>query len=105
IHLDGSKQEFRVDCEARGAGSLHVGADDISFAVAERVRIEGEKQLWGSIKLHCQKDDDGSLTVVILFHDPKLEEPLQIACVRSRPDATDHDSQSLQYDLNPQKID
>jgi hypothetical protein len=96
---------FRVHCDAREAGSLNVPADYVSFTIAQRVRLEGEEQLWESVQLHCQKEDDGTLTVQVLVLDPKQEHALQIAFLRSRPDENSTTCEPLECDLNPAKID
>jgi hypothetical protein len=99
------KPNFHVSCEASDAGSLRVAADNVSFTVAQRVRLEGEDQLWESIQLHCQKEDDGSLTVQVLLWDPGQESALQLAFLRSRPDEASGICDSLECDLNRKKID
>jgi hypothetical protein len=102
---NGLKPSFRISCEARDAGSLHVATDHVSFTLAQRVRFEDAEQLWESVQLHCQKEDDGSLTVQILLWDPKLEDALQIAFLRSRPDETSANCESLEFDLIRKKLD
>jgi hypothetical protein len=96
---------FRLACQARGAGSLHVAADDVSFTIAQRVCREGEEQFWESVQLLCQKEDDGSLTVQVLLYDPKQEKTLQIAVVRSRPYDAAATDQSIECDLTPKSVD
>jgi hypothetical protein len=98
------KPNFRVSCEAGDAGSLRVAAENVSFTIAQRIRLEGDEQLWESVQLHCQKEDDGCLTVQVLLWDPKEEHTLQIALLRSRPNESSQEFASLECDLNPQKI-
>jgi hypothetical protein len=92
--------DFHVNCAAAEAGSLNVAAGAVSITVAQRVRLEGKEQFWESIQLRCQKEEDGSLTVQIRLWDPKLEDALQIAFLRSRPDDCAEDQAVLEYDLS-----
>ena len=92
--------DFHVDCAAAEAGSLNVVAATVSITVAQRVRLEGKEQFWESIQLRCQKEQDGSLTVQVRLWDPKLEDALQIAFLRSRPDEGTEDRAPLEYDLS-----
>ena len=91
---------FHVNCSAAEAGSLNVVAATVSITVAQRVRLEGKEQFWESIQLRCQKEEDGSLTVQVRLWDPKLEDALQIAFLRSRPDDCTEDRAPLEYDLS-----
>lgn len=76
---------FHVECKAGEAGLLRVGTGSVSFTVSQLVSLQNRAQLWESVRVRCQKEDDGSLTVQVLIWDPKLEGALQIAHLRSRP--------------------
>lgn len=93
-----------MNCGARDLGSLHVGADSISFTIAQRIRLEAKEQLWESMQMHCQKEADGSLTVRVLLWYPELEDALQIALLRSRPDETSARPKPLEIDLNQKAL-
>jgi len=98
------KPNFRVSCEARAAGSLNVSAEHVAFTVALRVRIDGEERLWESAQLNCHTEDDGSLTIQVLVWDPRVEDTIQVAFLRSRPDVTSANRESLEFDLSQKKI-
>src|ERR1700719_5417165 len=76
---------FHIECQAGEAGLLRVGADSVSFTVGQLVFLKNREQLWESVRVRCQREADGSLTVQVLVWDPKLEGALQIAHLRSRP--------------------
>ena len=78
--------DFRVSCRAGETGSLNVATDEASFVVAQRIRLDGNQQLWESLQVSCHKEEDGSLAVQVLIWDQKSEDALQIALLRSRPD-------------------
>jgi hypothetical protein len=101
----GLGSSFRLACQARDAGSLHVAADNVSFTIAQRIRLEGEEQFWESVQLLCQIEDNGSLTVQVVIYDPKQEKALQIALVRSRPYDAAANDQLVECDLTPKKVD
>jgi hypothetical protein len=96
--------DFHVNCSAAEAGSLNVAAASVSITVAQRVRLQGKVQVWESMQLRCQKEEDGSLTVQVRLFDPKLEEALQIAFLRSRPDDCSTDHAPLEYDLTQKML-
>jgi hypothetical protein len=96
--------DFHVNCAAAAAGALNVAAEAVSITVAQRIRLEGKEQLWDSLQLRCQKEEDGSLTVQVRLWDPKLEEALQIALLRSRPDDSSAEHPALEYDLTRQML-
>ena len=92
--------DFHVNCAAAEAGSLNVAAAAVSITLAQLVRLEGKTRFWESVQLRCQKEEDGSLTIQVRLWDPKLEDALQIAFLRSRPDDCAEDQVALEYDLN-----
>lgn len=95
--------DFQVSCRAGETGSLKVAADGASFVVAQRIRLKGKEQLWESLQVSCHKQEDGSLAVQVLVWNPKSEEALQIALLRSRPDEIADNLEALECCLE-QKI-
>ena len=95
--------DFHVNCAAAEAGSLNVAAGAVSITIAQRIRLEGNEQLWESMQLRCQKEEDGSLTVQVRLWNPK-EEGLQIAFLRSRPDDWSTDHAPLECDLTQKML-
>ena len=96
--------DFHVNCAAAEAGSLNVAAAAVSITLAQLVRLEGKTQFWESVQLRCQREEDGSLTIQVRLWDPKLEDALQIAFLRSRPDDCSTDHASLEYDLTQKRL-
>jgi hypothetical protein len=90
---------FHVNCRAGEAGSLNVAVETVSFVLAQRIRLNGNEQLWDSLQVSCHKEEDGTLAVQVLLWDPKSEEALQIALLRSWPDDTTGGRESLECDL------
>ena len=82
---------FQVNCEADPTGSLRAAASSLTVTVGQRVRREGSEEMCDSVAVHAQQQEDGTLIVRVLVFNPDWDEPLQIACVRSRP----HDPECL----------
>ena len=91
--------DFHVNCRAGEAGSLNVTVETVAFVLAQRIRLDGNQQLWESLQVSCHREEDGTLTVQVLLWNPKSEDALQIALLRSRPDDTSGDYESLECDL------
>jgi hypothetical protein len=91
--------DFHVNCRAGEAGSLNVTVETVSFVLAQRIRLKDNEQLWESLQVSCHKQKDGSLAVQVLLWDPKSEDALQIALLRSRPDDPTGDGEPLECDL------
>ncbi len=82
-------RKFEVRFEALPTGMVEDGAESVSLRVGQRVLRDGVEEMWDSVALHCAEEDDGTLVVRVLVFNPDWDEPLQIACIRSRPrDAT-----------------
>ncbi len=45
--------------------------------------------MWESVGLYAQEEADGTLTVRVVVFNPEWDEPVQIACIRSRPQDKD----------------
>jgi hypothetical protein len=82
---------FRVCCEADKAGRSLVQTDSLWVRVGQHVLRQGAREMWDSIAVEGKKEPDGSLVARVLVFNPDWDEPLQIACVRSRP----HDPECL----------
>jgi hypothetical protein len=92
--------DFHVNCRAGEAGSLNVTVETVSFVLAQRIRLNGNQRLWESLQVSCHKEQDGSLVVQVLLWDPKSEDALQIALLRSWPDDAAGGRESLECDLS-----
>jgi hypothetical protein len=87
----GHADEFRVNCDVEKAGRFLVETDSLWVRVGQRVLRQGTQEMWDSIAVEGKKEQDGALLVRVLVFSPDWDEPLQIACIRSRP----HDPECL----------
>ena len=91
---------FHIECLAGEAGLLRVATETVSFTVAQRIVVQNKSELFESVRVRCQKEDDGSLTVQVLIWAPDLDGPLQIAHLRSRSSDRSTVREPLERDLN-----
>jgi hypothetical protein len=42
--------------------------------------------MWDSVGVYAKQNPDGVLIVEVLVFNPEWDEPLRIACIRSRPE-------------------
>jgi hypothetical protein len=82
---------FRVNCDADKSGRFLVETDSLWVRVGQRVLRDGTQEIWDSVAVEGKKEQDGTCVVRIFVFNPDWDEPLQIACIRSRP----HDSECL----------
>lgn len=80
---------FAVGCEPHDRCSSHIAPCGLSLFVGQCLRRNGHEQMWNSVVVHCAEEEDGTLVVRVLVSNPDWEEPLQIACIRSRPGDTE----------------
>lgn len=59
------------------------------MTVAQAVRRNGRQEMWESVGLYAQEEPDGTLAVRVVVFNPDWDEPVQIACIRSRPQDKD----------------
>ncbi len=78
-------RKFEVHCRAGDAGELCVGAESVSVKVGQRLRRDGDEEIWYSVGVYAQEDQEGTLVIQVLVFNPDWDEPLQIASIRSRP--------------------
>ena len=50
-----------------------------------RVRGQSHEEMWESVGVYGEEDRDGTLVVRVMVFNPDCDEPLQIACIGSRP--------------------
>src|SRR5712692_10031282 len=84
LHREENKG-FQVNCEAVSAGAFRAGTDSLTVTVGQQIRRKGVEEMWDSIGIYADRDPDGTLIVRVLVFNPDWDEPLQIACIRSRP--------------------
>src|SRR5215813_3336827 len=78
-------RKFEVRCHAGDAGHLKVASDSVSVRIGQRIRRDGREEVWGSLLVECNEEDDGSLVVEVLVYHPDWDEPLRIASIQSDP--------------------
>jgi|SRR5215472_10685971 len=79
------KGHFRFSCRATEENRFCIGADSGQVTVGQLIYRHGRKELWDSVALYAEEDADGTLTIRVVVFNPDWDEPLQVACVRSRP--------------------
>jgi hypothetical protein len=81
---------FVTRCEARMNDALFP-SNGLFVAVGQLIRQNGLQKIWDSLLLRCEEESDGTLAIRVMISNPDWDQPLQIACIRSRP----HDPESL----------
>ena len=79
------EENFHFSCRATEENRFCIGANSGQVRVGQLVCRHGRKEIWDSVALYAEEDADGTLTVRVVIFNPDWDEPLQIACVRSRP--------------------
>jgi hypothetical protein len=79
------KRRFQVSCKADPIGAFTAGSNSVVVTVGQRIRREDHEEIWDSVSVYAQEDPDGTLVVRVKVFNPDWDEPLQIACIRSRP--------------------
>ncbi len=92
--------KFQVHCHAGDHGCLCVATDTLVVSVGQQILRDGHVEYWDSVVVECSEEEYGSVMVRVLLCNPDWEEPLQIACVRSRPDGGAATQPALVCDLN-----
>ncbi len=76
---------FKIRCKAGDGNRFGVQTDSITVAVGQRVLKEGASEMWDSVGVYAKQTPEGDLIVEVLVFNPDWDEPLRIACIRSRP--------------------
>lgn len=74
---------FRIECDAGESGRLCSFAKRASITVGQRVLRDGAEEMWDSVVVLCQEEQDGALAIRIFLCHPDWDEPLEIAVIRS----------------------
>jgi hypothetical protein len=77
--------KFEVQCHAGEAGSLQVGTESLSVQIGQRLLKDGSNEIWHSVAVYANADENGNLVIRVLVSNPDWDEPLQIARITSRP--------------------
>lgn len=100
----GECRKFEVRCNAGAAGHLEVPSDSVSVRIGQRIRRDGKEELWGSLLVECNEQDDGSLAVEVLVYHPDWDEPLRIASIQSNPSNGNAEESSLRLDFKQKQL-
>ena len=95
----GHRVDFHVYCDAGDGGSLRTTTDSLSFSAGQQIRRGQDVETWNSVAIYAKQEVDGSLSLRIIIFHPDWDEPLQIACLRSRPQDASGQASSLECDL------
>lgn len=79
------EKKFQLSCRTTNENRLCVSTDSLSVTVSQRVRRDAGEEMWESVEVYAQEDEDGNLVIRVLVFNPDWDEPLQIANIRSRP--------------------
>lgn len=79
------ENQFHVSCKAAEENQFCVGTEFASVTVGQLIQRNGRAEMWDSVAVYAGKDHDGTLLVRVMVFNPDWDEPLQIACIRSRP--------------------
>ncbi len=96
-----SVQKFEVRAHAGDAGHLEVASDLASVRIGQRIRRDGQEEMWDSLLIECKEREDGSLTVDVVVCHPDWEEPVRIASVESNPNGGPTMAAALTINLKP----
>lgn len=77
---------FRLNCRTEGVGEFVAPGKSVAVTVGQEIFRRGTKEVWESVGVYAKQEADGTLSVRVVVFNPDWDEPLQIACIRSRPD-------------------
>ena len=92
---------FEVRAHAGDAGHLEVASDAASVRIGQRIRRDGEEEIWDSLLIECREQEDGSLTVEVVVCHPDWEEPVRVASMESNPNGGPAKAAALTINLKP----
>lgn len=81
---DSNGAVFIVRCEPRYPQSSYT-SPGLSVLVSQWIRRNRREELWNSVIIRCDEEGDGTMTVRVIIANPDWEQPVQIACLQSRP--------------------
>jgi len=92
-------RKFEVRCDAMPDGYLQIRTQALSVGVGQLIKQDGSEEMWQSVLVICEQNDDGVLTTKIIVCHPDWEQNLQIACIRSRAPEHGKPAPALEIDL------
>ena len=97
-------RKFEVHCNAGDAGKLCVGTQSLSVKIGQRVRREGNEEIWHSVLIHCEEAEDGTLAVKVIVCHFDWDESRQIASIQSAPNHKGDGVPALLCDLEQKDL-
>lgn len=91
--------KFEVRCNAMPNGHLQVRAQALSVGVGQLIGQDPLEEIWQSVLVVCEENEDGLLTTKVIVCHPDWEQNLQIACIRSRNPERGKPDYALEIDL------
>jgi hypothetical protein len=96
--------KFKVFCKAGDAGHLDIASDAVSVRIEQKIGRAGAQEMWESLHVTCNEQEDGSLAVEVVVFHPDWEEPVRIASLRSRPADLSPAAAALRCDLEHKQL-
>ena len=96
--------KFEVRCDALPNGHLQVRTQGLSVGVGQMIKQDRTEEMWQSVLVICEKNDDGVLTTKVIVCHPDWEQNLQIACIRSRSPEHGKPATALEIDLKSARV-
>lgn len=75
--------KFQVHCDASPNGQLRVKDNALSVAFSQSITRIKTQEIWQSVLILCEEDQNGTLTTKIIACHPDWQN-LQVACIPSR---------------------
>jgi hypothetical protein len=93
--------KFEVRCTAKPNGELHVKTQSLSVAISQAIHRNGSEEMWESILIICQREEDGTINSKVIVSHPDWDHNLQIASIKSSCLADTHSNSAIECDLKP----
>jgi hypothetical protein len=94
-------RKFEVRCTAKPNGELHVKTQSLSVTISQLITRNGAEEMWDSILIICNQDDDGTIKSQIIVSHPDWDHNVQIAVIKSSDSVGDHTNPALVCELKP----
>jgi hypothetical protein len=92
-------RKFEVCCDAMPNGHLQVRTQTLSVGVGQLIKQERTEEMWQSLLVICEENEDGLLTTKVIVCHPDWDQNLQIACIRSHAPGQGKPAPALEIDL------
>jgi len=78
-------QKFKVRCHSGNSVHHELASDSVLLQIEQRIRREGREEMWVSLQVKCDENEDGTLAVQVVLCNPDWDEPVRIASIQSNP--------------------